>query len=128
MFFIFPILNTATQISIGLADLHNIDSEGEASIAHTDISPNQYIQVNGIYKLNDFNRARFIPWSSTNNTACSYRIGNNPGKNRAPEEYKLHPQSEKVTCETYTLARLRLLSLCNSQKIFCIRNRLIYIP
>jgi hypothetical protein len=87
----------ATQAAIGLADLHNIDSEGHASIAHTDISPNQFIKVNGIFKLNDFNRARFIPFSTKgNSTSCLYRVGNNPGKNRAPEEYKLEPQSEKV--------------------------------
>lgn len=87
-----------------MAVLHNFDSEGQASVAHTDISPNQYIKVNNIYKLNDFNRARFIPYttavstnsSSNTSTACSYHIGNNPGKNRAPEEYKLEPQSEKV--------------------------------
>jgi hypothetical protein len=95
-------LSIATQAAIGLADLHNIDSEGDASIAHTDISPNQYIKVRGIYKLNDFNRARFIPWSNKNKTACPYRIGSNPGKNRAPEEYKLEPQSEKVSSSMFS--------------------------
>ena len=89
----------ATQAAIGLSHLHNLDSESYASVAHTDISPNQYIKVKGIYKLNDFNRARFLPWSTdvaNKSTPCSYHIGNNPGKNRAPEEYKFQPQSEKV--------------------------------
>jgi hypothetical protein len=90
-------LTIATQAAIGLAELHTVDSDYDASIAHTDISPNQYVKVKGIYKLNDFNRARFIPWSHHNETTCTYRVGSNPGKNRAPEEYKLEPQSEKVS-------------------------------
>lgn len=99
-------LHIATQAAIGLADLHGIDSESFASVAHTDISPNQYIKVKGIYKLNDFNRARFIPWSTSFNVSrpCSYYIGNNPGKNRAPEEYRLQPQSEKV--DIYSLGNI----------------------
>jgi hypothetical protein len=76
--------------------VHNIDKEGEPTIAHTDISPLQYIRVNGIYKLNDFNRARFIAWSK-DNTMCPYEVGNNGGKNRSPEEYNYEPQTEKVS-------------------------------
>jgi serine/threonine protein kinase len=97
----------ATQAAIGLAAVHNIDKEGEASIAHTDISPSQYIKVNGKYKLNDFNRARFIPWS--NDKMCPYEVGNNPGKNRSPEEYNYEPQTEKVS--SYRLRWVRSFDL-----------------
>jgi hypothetical protein len=87
----------ATQASIGLAALHNVDKEGRASIAHTDISPSQFIQIDGIYKLNDFNRARFLRWNDEKDKACPYSVGKNPGKNRSPEEYAYKPQSEKVS-------------------------------
>jgi hypothetical protein len=41
---------------MGLADLHNFDKEGRPSVAHTDISLNQFVKVQGHFKLNDFNR------------------------------------------------------------------------
>jgi hypothetical protein len=87
---------TATQAAIGVAHVHNIDKEGRASIAHTDISPAQFILIDGIYKLNDFNRAKFLLWSRKNMTVCDYHIGKNAGRNRSPEEYLHLPQSEKV--------------------------------
>lgn len=87
--------NLATQAAIGLAAVHNVDQEGYASIAHTDISPSQYIAVNGVYKLNDFNRARFISYDGTE--ACPFLVGSNPGKNRSPEEYAYEPQTEKAS-------------------------------
>jgi hypothetical protein len=100
----------ATQASIGLAAVHNIDKEGRASIAHTDISPSQFIQIDGIYKLNDFNRARFLRWNNETDKACPYYIGKNPGKNRSPEEYKYKAQSEKVS--TIWLHSIFLYLLC----------------
>lgn len=44
------------QAAMGVAAMHNVDQEGRASIAHTDISPTQFVKVNNRYKLNDFNR------------------------------------------------------------------------
>lgn len=86
----------ATQAAMGVTSVHNIDKEGQASIAHTDISPGQFIRIDGIYKLNDFNRARFIRWSPAENKACGYRVARNPGTNRSPEEYESLEQTEKV--------------------------------
>lgn len=91
------LLLKATQASMGLAAVHNVDKEGRSSIAHTDISPSQYIRVDGIYKLNDFNRARFLRWNHHKEQACPYFIAKNPGKNRSPEEYAYKAQSEKVS-------------------------------
>ena len=81
---------------MALASVHNIDVEGRASIAHTDIAPGQFVKVKDIFKLNDFNRARFIRWSKSKNKACRFTVGKNAGKNRSPEEYKYEPESEKV--------------------------------
>jgi len=94
----------ATQAAMGLADVHNVDVEGRASIAHTDISPDQFIQIDGLYRLNDFNRARFIGKYRHNDTNCPYWVGKNPGKNRSPEEYRYDPQSEKV--DVYSLGNV----------------------
>lgn len=89
-------LTVAYQVSLGLADLHNFSGEGRASIAHTDVTPGQFILIDGAYKLNDFNRCRFINWNEAKNEPCGFEVGNNPGKFRSPEEYAYLPESEKV--------------------------------
>eukprot|EP00978_Attheya_sp_CCMP212_P008458 scaffold19863_cov52-Attheya_sp.AAC.4 len=89
-------LHLASQVSIGVADMHNVDKEGQASIAHTDITPTQFLLIDGFYKLNDFNRARFIRWNHNEDKPCTYRVGSNPGKFRSPEEYNYFNQTEKV--------------------------------
>jgi hypothetical protein len=81
---------------MGLAAVHNIDKEGQASMAHTDISPTQWIKIGNKYKLNDFNRARFILKFKSNGTNCPFEVNANPGKNRSPEEYRYDPETEKV--------------------------------
>ena len=75
-------LRVSVEVAAGVADMHNIDKEGVASIAHTDITPGQFILIDGMYKLNDFNRARFIRWNKAENKPCGYHVGNNPGKVR----------------------------------------------
>jgi len=74
-------LIVAYQMASGLADLHNIDKEGVASIAHTDITPSQFVFVNkvGRFLLNDFNRCRFIRWNQKTEQTCPFHVGNNPG-------------------------------------------------
>ena len=89
------------QSAMALASVHNVDSEGMATIAHTDIAPGQFMKVGNIYKLQDFNRARFIRYSQTNRTACPFYVGNNAGKNRSPEEYAYGPEDEKVDVYSY---------------------------
>jgi hypothetical protein len=49
---------TGVQAAMGLADLHNFDREGQPSVSHTDISLNQFVNIDGRLKLNDFNRVR----------------------------------------------------------------------
>jgi hypothetical protein len=89
-------LQIATQGAMALAAVHNVDQEGQATIAHTDIGPDQFILIGGRYKLNDFNRARFLLNFKGNGTNCPYFVNKNPGKNRSPEEYAYKPQTEKV--------------------------------
>ena len=72
----------AYQAASGLADLHNVPKEGVPAIAHTDITENQYVYIEeeGVYKLNDFNRARFMAKNSKTNEVCRFKIGSNVGK------------------------------------------------
>lgn len=89
-------LLVAFQVASGMADLHGIDGEGLPSIAHTDIKTSQFIEIDGIFKLNDFNRCRFLNKNKKTNEICSYTVGNNPGSLRAPEEYEYGNQTEKI--------------------------------
>ena len=73
-------LRIAEQIAAGVAEVHNLEKEGQAPMAHTDITPPQFILIGGFYKLNDFNRVRFIRWNEKTNEPCPYKVANNPGE------------------------------------------------
>ena len=90
-------LRIATQVLTSIATMHNFDKEGQASISHTDISPYQFIKLDGKgFVLNDFNRARWITWNKQDDVPCGFRVANNPGKWRAPEEYAYEIEDEKI--------------------------------
>jgi len=97
-------LDVAAQVAQGIAAAHSVDSKEYATIAHTDITSNQFIKIDGVFKLNDFNRCRFIRWNKEKNEPCPYTVGNNPGKLRAPEEYAYAPQTEKV--DVYSMGNI----------------------
>lgn len=73
-------LQIATQISQSLTDVHNLDGDGISSITHGDIAAKQYILIDGIFKLNDFNRGRLIHWNDKKEEPCPYTIRSNDGK------------------------------------------------
>jgi len=102
----------AHQAASGVAAVHNSNKEGVASIAHTDISPSQFVLVNnaGVYKLNDFNRARFILHDRKTDAACPFTVSNNKGKFRAPEEYRL-PHVETEMVDVYSLGNILYIIL-----------------
>ena len=70
--------------------------EKEPSIVHADISPGQFIFIDGLYKLNDFNRCRYLRRNVTSGGTCGFTAANNPGRRRAPEEYKYESENEKI--------------------------------
>ena len=72
-------LKIAHDVSTALADAHNMDSKGRATIAHTDIKPDQFLLINGTYKLNDFNRAHFLSWDTERNEHCGHTVSLNEG-------------------------------------------------
>lgn len=98
-------LDLAIQTSSGMADLHTIESRnGYAAMSHTDIMLNQWVWVDGRYKLNDFNRGHLFHWNEMKQESCPYLWNEGNPANwhfRAPEEYKYEMQSEKV--DVYSL-------------------------
>ena len=88
----------AHQIASGIHAVHTFPKEGVPAIAHTDITPSQFVYVNEemMFKLNDFNRCRFIPWDKKKEEPCTFDVGSNPGNFRSPEEYKYDPETEKI--------------------------------
>jgi len=83
-------LELAVPIAHAIQDIHSL------SIAHTDITPSQFLVFDdGKVKLNDFNRCRFIT-RDKNDKPCAYQVHHNPGKYRSPEEYNYTDQNEMV--------------------------------
>mmetsp|Transcript_34219 Transcript_34219/g.63081 ORF Transcript_34219/g.63081 Transcript_34219/m.63081 type:complete len:589 (+) Transcript_34219:73-1839(+) len=90
-------LKYAMEVASGLADVHDIDGEGMSSVAHGDLKGGQYLFLDGVIKLGDFNRGRFLRRNSTApDTACPYTIGKNDAAFRSPEEYEYLPQTSAI--------------------------------
>lgn len=91
------LLIIAHDVATAVADSHHVNAQGRATIAHADIKPAQFLKVNGRYMLNDFNRARFLYWDPRKDKPCGFRLkGNGHGAWRAPEEYLLESENEKI--------------------------------
>eukprot|EP00591_Stephanopyxis_turris_P011789 CAMPEP_0195511144 /NCGR_PEP_ID=MMETSP0794_2-20130614/3576_1 /TAXON_ID=515487 /ORGANISM="Stephanopyxis turris, Strain CCMP 815" /LENGTH=283 /DNA_ID=CAMNT_0040638693 /DNA_START=704 /DNA_END=1555 /DNA_ORIENTATION=- len=107
-------LRIASQVAHGIADAHNVvkDDGGDierAQMAHTDIQEGQFVLIDGVFKLNDFNRCRFLRRNRKTNEVCGYEVGHNPGTFRSPEEYRYDVQTEKV--DIYSMGNIFYLLL-----------------
>ena len=102
-------LELSYQVAQAIADLHNkVGQEGQPVVAHTDIFPDQFVQIHSHdsslatnpFKLNDFNRARWIhkpsPGSNATHESCGFSFPKNLGKFRSPEEYAYKMETEKI--------------------------------
>jgi hypothetical protein len=74
-------LMVAYQVVSGLADVHEYGAHDIAAIAHADITTSQFVYVREeqTFKLNDFNRCRFMAWNPKTKKQCGFYVGNNPG-------------------------------------------------
>jgi len=97
-------LDMSYQVACGIADMHDVEEDGIASIAHTDITPSQFIYIDGKWKLNDFNRCRFMREKKEDKSVCGFEVGSNPGKFRAPEEYAYEIETEKI--DVYSMGNI----------------------
>jgi len=110
-------LQYSWQVAKAMTELHSVGNiHDSAAISHTDVSTDQFLWVNGMFKLNDFNRARFIRWNARKEEPCKFIVGKNPGKNRSPEEYKDHePLNEKI--DIYSMGNI-FYSILMGEKVF----------
>lgn len=110
-------LSLAHQVAAALADFHDADAlrdeNGEissAAIVHADITTDQYINIDGVLKLNDFNRCRFMrqyrdsAGLGGDGKPCGFHIDNNPAKMRSPEEYAYEVETEKI--DVYSMGNI----------------------
>lgn len=65
-------LKIARDIAMGLADVHSIDGEGNATFVHLDINPANVVSIGGTLKLNDFNIGIIRRWNQTSNQPCGF--------------------------------------------------------
>merc|ERR1712151_267848 len=98
------LLKVAIQVARGIGDVNYVVNLTVPAIAHADISTGQFIYIDGIFRINDFNRCRFLRWDRKHDHACGYYVGNNPKKFRSPEEYYYKEQSEKV--DVYSMGNI----------------------
>ena len=110
------VLSVAIGVARSIVDAHHFDSRGRPTIAHTDIKPDQWILVDGQYKLNDFNRARFLTWDDTTSSTCGFTVGKNGGIWRSPEEYKYEEETEKV--DVWSLGNVLYFILTGKEPYF----------
>jgi len=72
-------ITIAFQVASALVDTHHTEKQNQAALTHGDIKPNQFLYINGTYKLNDFNRGRLLAWNQKSNQPCRYKVDNNKG-------------------------------------------------
>ena len=65
-------LKIASDIAHGLADVHGIDGDGNATFVHLDVNPANVVSIGGTLKLNDFNIGIIRRWNTTSNTPCGF--------------------------------------------------------
>jgi hypothetical protein len=65
----------AHDAASAVADVHHFNSDGRATMVHMDIKPSQWIQLDGMYKLNDFNLAQFTSWNQERKQYCGTADG-----------------------------------------------------
>jgi hypothetical protein len=104
------LLEMAYNVAQAVADTHFFSKRrGTATIAHTDLNPNQFLQMGNVFKLNDFNRAKLISWNATSDHACSIQTNINwRATYQSPEEHSGNVQSEKVDVFTMGLVLYKI--------------------
>jgi len=82
-------LKMATQVAMGVADIHECDgpSENGVSMVHYDLNPrNIAVMESGTVKINDFNVAEFMKWDTVEQRPCKFKGRLYEPWWRAPEE------------------------------------------
>lgn len=82
-------LHAAYQVSHAIADVHSIENEYIPAIIHGDIKPKNFVNVDGRYKLNSFNDARFVRKDVMNDRSCEIDLWSlDLNEWKSPEEFR----------------------------------------
>jgi hypothetical protein len=107
-------LEIARDIANGLADVHGIDGDGNATFVHLDINPANVVSVNNSLKLNDFNIGIIRQWNTTSNEACGFPTQYPNPQWRSPEEARdEHHLTEKV--DVFSLGHIFFRLICGHE-------------
>ncbi|GKY96180.1 hypothetical protein MPSEU_000577800 [Mayamaea pseudoterrestris] len=95
-------LKLALGVANGIRALHSVT---DGPIVHADVQAKQFLVTpEGIVKVNDFNRCRFMAHHNESHASCSFKIPSAPGKHRAPEEYSYTQLDQQL--DIYSMAHV----------------------
>jgi serine/threonine protein kinase len=104
----------ARNIANGLADLHGIDGQGNATLVHLDVNPANVVSVNGTLKLNDFNIGILRRWNTTSNQPCGFPAQYPNPQWRSPEEARNEQHlTEKV--DVFSMGHIFFRLICGHE-------------
>lgn len=107
-------LKIARDIAMGLADVHGIDGDGNATFVHLDINPANVVSIGGTLKLNDFNIGILLRWNTTSNTQCGFPAQYPNPQWRSPEEARSEQHlTEKV--DIFSLGHIFFRLICGHE-------------
>ena len=107
-------LNIARDIASGLADVHGIDGDGNATFVHLDINPANVVSIGGTLKLNDFNIGVLRQWNVTSDQPCGIPAQYPNPQWRSPEEARQEQNlTEKV--DVFSLGHILFRLICGHE-------------
>jgi len=107
-------LNIARDIASGLADVHGIDGDGNATFVHLDINPANIVSIGGTLKLNDFNIGVLRQWNTTSNEPCGIPSQYPNPQWRSPEEAR-HEQNLTEKVDVFSLGHILFRLICGHE-------------
>jgi serine/threonine protein kinase len=107
-------LRIARDIASGLADVHGIDGDGNATFVHLDINPANVVSIGGTLKLNDFNIGIIRKWNTTSNQPCGFPAQYPNPQWRSPEEARNEQNlTEKV--DVFSMGHIFFRLICGHE-------------
>jgi Protein kinase domain len=107
-------LRIARDVAMGLADVHGIDGDGNATFVHLDVNPANVVSIGGTLKLNDFNIGIIRQWNTTSNEPCGFPAQYPNPQWRSPEEARNEQNlTEKV--DIFALGHIFFRLICSHE-------------
>lgn len=107
-------LRIARDIANGLADVHGIDGDGNATFVHLDVNPANVVSIGGTLKLNDFNIGIIRRWNTTSNEPCGFPAQYPNPQWRSPEEARNEQDlTEKV--DIFSMGHIFFRLICGHE-------------